>query len=310
MVLVITLPNDGTIMTISVDRVLPSMAPDSWDLVEIFAFTVAYRLYLTLSTVILVIVILETTFFQDKFGISLENLPGIPPTNDCTLLMVIYLQVAIVSQALIFVTRSHGFFFVERPSAALFFAFYVARLVSIISAYGDWDFTKIRAISGGWIGIVWIWVCRLSSFFYALLTTSSEHYLVPPSRLRQVCDESHCHKYIPQRRERRSADGVAFGATGIPLVKTASYVATVHKSLTKTQAVVVRHHLSRLPTWLSALQIVIMDGFEPMKIGYTYSDVHFAFRSHPCWWTFPLTLHSTPVPVQLSYITQGLYQII
>ena len=164
MVLVIALLNDGTIMTLSVDRVLPSMTPDSWDLTEIFAFAVAYGLYLTLSTVILVIVILETNFFQDKFGVHLENLPGVPPANDRMLHMIVYLQVAIISQALIFVTRSHGFFFMERPSVALFVAFCVAQLVSsIIAAYGDWGFTKIRAISGGWIGIVWVWVCYSSA---------------------------------------------------------------------------------------------------------------------------------------------------
>lgn len=35
MVLIIALLNDGTIMTLSVDRVLPSMTPDHWDLAEI-----------------------------------------------------------------------------------------------------------------------------------------------------------------------------------------------------------------------------------------------------------------------------------
>jgi H+-transporting ATPase len=50
MVLIIALLNDGTIMTLSVDRVLPSMTPDSWDLGEIFAYAVAYGLWLTLST--------------------------------------------------------------------------------------------------------------------------------------------------------------------------------------------------------------------------------------------------------------------
>jgi H+-transporting ATPase len=50
MVLVIALLNDGTIMTLSVDRVLPSMTPDNWDLAEIFSYAIAYGLYLTVST--------------------------------------------------------------------------------------------------------------------------------------------------------------------------------------------------------------------------------------------------------------------
>uniref|UniRef100_A0A0W0G5M3 Plasma membrane ATPase n=1 Tax=Moniliophthora roreri TaxID=221103 RepID=A0A0W0G5M3_MONRR len=157
MILIIALLNDGTIMTLSVDRVLPSNTPDSWDLAEIFAFAVAYGIYLTVSTIVLVVVIIETTFFQDKFGVSLETSPV--EANDRSLHMVVYLQVAIISQALIFVTRSHGFFFMERPSFALMGAFCIAQLISsIIAAYGDWGFTNIHSISGGWIGIVWVWV--------------------------------------------------------------------------------------------------------------------------------------------------------
>ena len=108
-------------------------------------------------SVALVIIIMETTFFQDKFGVSLDTLPV--QANDRQFHMVIYLQVAIISQALIFVTRSHGFFFMERPSTALLCAFGIAQLISsIIAAYADWGFTKIHSISGGWIGIVWVWV--------------------------------------------------------------------------------------------------------------------------------------------------------
>lgn len=102
---------------------------------------------------------METTFFQRKFGVSLTNGSGKPDANDPQLHMIIYLQVAIISQALIFVTRSHGFFFMERPSTALLIAFVIAQLVSsIIAGFADWGFTQIHSISGGWIGIVWIWV--------------------------------------------------------------------------------------------------------------------------------------------------------
>lgn len=50
MVLIIAVLNDGTIMTLSLDRVLPSMTPDSWDLAEVFIYGIGYGLYLTLST--------------------------------------------------------------------------------------------------------------------------------------------------------------------------------------------------------------------------------------------------------------------
>jgi H+-transporting ATPase len=120
-----------------------------------------------------VIIILETSFFQDKFGVSLDSFPV--QANDPALHMVIYLQVAIISQALIFVTRSHGFFFMERPSTALLGAFCIAQLISsIIAKYANWGFTKIHGISGGWIGIVWVWV-RAVDYYPAhhVLTTIS-----------------------------------------------------------------------------------------------------------------------------------------
>ncbi|KAK0238003.1 hypothetical protein EDD85DRAFT_1005238 [Armillaria nabsnona] len=211
MVLIIALLNDGTIMTLSVDRVLPSNTPDSWDLAEIFAYAVAYGLYLTMSTIALVIIIMETTFFQDKFGVALEESPV--QANDRQLHMVVYLQVAIISQALIFVTRSHGFFFMERPSAALFFAFCLAQLVSsIIAAYGDWGFTEIHSISGGWIGIVWVW--NIVWFF--------------PLDFIKFGMKATVIKFLRERRARQVA---AASHEGVPITRTQSRVASINESL-------------------------------------------------------------------------------
>lgn len=158
MVLIIAVLNDGTIMTLSLDRVLPSTTPDSWDLAEVFAYGIGYGLYLSASTIALFAVMRHTDFFENRFGVDPIAREGINDVNDRGGHMVIYLQVAIISQALIFVTRSHGPSWTERPSFALMGAFCVAQLIaSIIAAYGDWGFTLVRGISGGWIGIVWIW---------------------------------------------------------------------------------------------------------------------------------------------------------
>jgi len=113
--------------------------------------------------VALIVIIVETTFFQRKFGVRL-NQEGPVDKNDPQLHMIAYLQVAIISQALIFVTRSHSLFFMERPSFALLGAFCIAQLVSsIIAAYGNWGFTNVHSISGGWIGIIWVWVSLFNS---------------------------------------------------------------------------------------------------------------------------------------------------
>lgn len=50
--------------------------------------------------------------------------------NKDAMMSALYLQVSIISQALIFVTRSHRWCFQERPGLWLCFAFVVAQIVS------------------------------------------------------------------------------------------------------------------------------------------------------------------------------------
>ncbi|CAO3675008.1 unnamed protein product [Umbelopsis ramanniana] len=152
MVLILAILNDGTIMTISTDRVRPSPYPDQWNLREIFLSAIVYGLYLTASTVVFYAIIYKTTFFE-RFGTA----PVTDP-NDYQIHSVIYLQVSTISQALIFVTRSRGFFFTERPSVMLMCAFIVAQLVAtFISVYANWGFTNILGCGWTWAGIAWIW---------------------------------------------------------------------------------------------------------------------------------------------------------
>lgn len=154
LILIVALLNDGTIMTLSLDRVLPSDEPDHWDLVEIFSFAIGYGLYLTASTLALFATVYHTHFFEEKFGVTAYH----GDVNAPELHMIIYLYTSITSQALIFITRSKGWFFLEAPSVALFGAFCVAQAVSsVIAAFADWGFTSVKPISGGWIGVVWVW---------------------------------------------------------------------------------------------------------------------------------------------------------
>jgi H+-transporting ATPase len=127
--------------------------------------------------------------------------------------MVVYLQVAIISQALIFVTRSHSFFFMERPSTALIIAFCLAQLVSsIIAAFGNWGFTQIKAISGGWIGIVWVW---------------NIIWFIPLDWIKFAMKAT----VIKSLRRRRELKAVEEAAAGIPLTRTRSRAASIHESL-------------------------------------------------------------------------------
>ncbi|XWS72594.1 hypothetical protein CRYUN_Cryun02cG0053300 [Craigia yunnanensis] len=151
MVLIIAILNDGTIMTISKDRVKPSPMPDSWKLKEIFATGVVLGAYMAIVTVLFFWLAHDTDFFTEKFGVK--------PINDSKdeLTSALYLQVSIISQALIFVTRSRSWSFVERPGLLLLGAFIAAQLVAtVIAVYASWGFARIQGIGWGWAGVIWV----------------------------------------------------------------------------------------------------------------------------------------------------------
>ncbi|XP_024996084.1 plasma membrane ATPase 1-like [Cynara cardunculus var. scolymus] len=165
MVLVIAVLNDGTIMTISKDRVKPSPVPDSWKLTEIFATGVVLGAYLALMTVVFFWLAYETNFFTKTFGVKPDfnshhrNMSIKAESEQLTAMMAsaIYLQVSTISQALIFVTRSRGWSFTERPGLLLVTAFLIAQLVaSVISATVTWETAGIRKIGWGWTGVIWL----------------------------------------------------------------------------------------------------------------------------------------------------------
>ncbi|KAL1308765.1 hypothetical protein AAHE18_17G129800 [Arachis hypogaea] len=118
MVLIMAILNDGTIMTISKDRVKPSPQTDSWKLMEIFATGIVLGSYLALMTVVFFWLMKDTDFFS--FGVrSLRHSPA-------EMMAALYLQVSITSQALIFVTRSYSWSYVERLGLLLLGSFMIA----------------------------------------------------------------------------------------------------------------------------------------------------------------------------------------
>jgi len=63
MVLIIAILNDGTIMTISKDRVKPSPMPDSWKLNEIFITGIILGTYMAVTTTIFFFMANDTDLF-------------------------------------------------------------------------------------------------------------------------------------------------------------------------------------------------------------------------------------------------------
>ncbi|CAL4928841.1 unnamed protein product [Urochloa decumbens] len=152
MILVIAILNDGTIMTIAKDRVKPSPHPDSWKLNEIFATGIVYGTYMAVMTVVFFWAMRSTDFFSNTFHV--RSLRG---SND-EMMSALYLQVSIISQALIFVTRSRGWCFTERPGFMLCAAFVVAQIIAtLIAVYADMGFAKTQGVGWGWAGVIWLY---------------------------------------------------------------------------------------------------------------------------------------------------------
>ncbi|KAJ4971102.1 hypothetical protein NE237_004201 [Protea cynaroides] len=152
MVLIIAILNDGTIMTISKDRVTPSPLPDSWKLKEIFATGVVLGTYMALATVLFFWLMSRTTFFETRFHVRTIS------TSNNEMMSALYLQVSIISQALIFVTRSRSWSFLERPGVLLVSAFLLAQLVAtLIAVYAIWSFALIQGCGWGWAGVIWLY---------------------------------------------------------------------------------------------------------------------------------------------------------
>jgi H+-transporting ATPase len=177
MVLVIAYLNDGTILTISKDFATASPTPDAWRLRDIFIQSFALGLYLTASTLVFYAVLVKTTWFSETFGV--EDLDynvefyGAPiasegfeknPESSMQIVALIYLQVSITGQMLIFSTRSRDLFWMDLPSPWLCGAFVLAQTIASIIAgqtgrggAEPWYFASLAGAGWGYVLIVWVW---------------------------------------------------------------------------------------------------------------------------------------------------------
>ncbi|KAL0677296.1 hypothetical protein Bca4012_005277 [Brassica carinata] len=146
----------GAIMTISKDNVKPSPQPDSWKLIEIFSTGVMFRGYQALMTVVFFWAMIDT----DIFSGLLRTCYGVRPLSQRPeqIMAALYLQVSISGQALIFVTRSRSWSYVESPGLLLLGAFVIAQLVAtLIAVYANWSFARIEGADWGWAGVIWLY---------------------------------------------------------------------------------------------------------------------------------------------------------
>jgi H+-transporting ATPase len=171
-IILVALATNIAILALTTDRAVSGTKPARWDLTEIFIHSTAYGVYLALSTcvhpapffrsfscsacsILFVHIVLKTTIFERRLGLSLS---AAQLQHDDQLHTLIYLQVVQISHALLFFLPSERFSS-RRPLKPLLSVFCLGQLSSsIIAAYGNWGFANMHAVSGPWIGLIWVWV--------------------------------------------------------------------------------------------------------------------------------------------------------
>jgi len=153
-IVILAITNDGTILTISRDRVKPSPKPDRWNLFQIFGTSIVIGSYLTCSTIILFLLSNDTRAFNNWF--SLHRL------GDEQLRAIIYLNISITGFLSLFFIRTTKWFWEIRPDWFLLGALVVSQTAAtFLSVYGLAGYPHqdrgFRGCGWGWALFVWIW---------------------------------------------------------------------------------------------------------------------------------------------------------
>mmetsp|Transcript_38815 Transcript_38815/g.89452 ORF Transcript_38815/g.89452 Transcript_38815/m.89452 type:complete len:973 (+) Transcript_38815:139-3057(+) len=156
---IITILNDGTIISIAYDAVRPSAGPEKWRLPQVFAIASVLGGVATISSILLLVVMLDSQAEGSAWGAM--GLPEIE--NYSQLMMAIYLKISISDFLTVFAARTRSNFLSRAPGTLLFFAALVATVAStLIAVYWPSDGSEegneaMGAISGSLAFVIWIY---------------------------------------------------------------------------------------------------------------------------------------------------------
>uniref|UniRef100_A0A7S1WBI6 Plasma membrane ATPase n=1 Tax=Alexandrium catenella TaxID=2925 RepID=A0A7S1WBI6_ALECA len=146
----ITILNDGTIISIAYDHVVPGSTPEKWNLPLVIAVAICLGAVACASSILMLYLCLFShegdSIFNRWFG-----------AHDLTYLeirCIIYLKVSISDFLTVFSARTQGPFFERRPGKLLFGAAVFATAVSTLLAH-YWPFEEMSGITWRWCGITW-----------------------------------------------------------------------------------------------------------------------------------------------------------
>lgn len=142
----ITILNDGTIISIAYDNVKPSSMPEQWNLLRVCITSTILGVVACASTLTLLFLGMDS----GSGGSSdvLNHWFGLPPLSLKQLECLIYLKISLSDFLTVFAARTNGFFFTLMPGKLLMVAFCAATFASTLFA-ATWPFGDMEPISGG-----------------------------------------------------------------------------------------------------------------------------------------------------------------
>jgi len=154
----ITILNDGTIISIAYDHVVPHKYPEKWMLPRVVVESTMLGGIACVSSILLLVAAMNAGTDND----ILHNQFSLPALAYSQVTCLMYLKVSISDFLTVFAARTQGFFFMRRPGNSLMAAFVVATTASSIFAH-LWPFGGMEGLPGPYVLFVWVY-CILCFF--------------------------------------------------------------------------------------------------------------------------------------------------
>ena len=174
---VITILNDGTMITIAYDKVEPESRPQKWKLGEVAVVASALGAMACLTSIVLLLITLQASVVHDSWAgrvFGANNLNGHHFVTFGEVQTLLYLKVSLSDFLTVFNARNRGWFWERLPGQALSIAAFGAMGASTLFAlfwpFEEHDVTSFNKyaymspLSGSKYGVVVIWAISLLSF--------------------------------------------------------------------------------------------------------------------------------------------------
>eukprot|EP00239_Pterosperma_sp_CCMP1384_P003511 CAMPEP_0197850936 /NCGR_PEP_ID=MMETSP1438-20131217/16822_1 /TAXON_ID=1461541 /ORGANISM="Pterosperma sp., Strain CCMP1384" /LENGTH=913 /DNA_ID=CAMNT_0043464361 /DNA_START=162 /DNA_END=2903 /DNA_ORIENTATION=- len=195
---VITILNDGTIISIAYDHVIPSSRPERWNLPVVFSVACWLGLVAVASSMLLLHWGLEA---QDPDGFF-RNVMGLEDISYEEVMTMLYLKISLSDFFTVFAARTQGHFWERKPGQLLFIAAVFATMSSTALSM-HWPFGKMASLNSYLAILTWmyciIWFL-IQDYLKVVLYKALYHHDVDGIRTEaEACEKLASENSLPNR---------------------------------------------------------------------------------------------------------------